>query len=201
MMKTLYIIPLDKKGKDPGLCKSKRPISLLNVAAKILENIVHVRLIQAFEPRLSQNQYAYRRDNGTKFHMTEMFEFLATEREKGHYVYLAAVDVEAAFDSVPRNKVLETLAEWNTDGHTLRYLRRWLTMRRFVFRLQSPSGVHFSTKRAITCGLPQRGVLSPFLWLVHFNSLKNDLEKRRKARNEGDASGESIRYCDPFLCG
>ena len=100
MVKTLYIIPLDKKGKDPALCKSKRPISLLNVAAKILESMAHVRLIRTFEPSLPQYQYAYQRDKGAEFRVTETFEFLAREREAGRHFYLAAVDVESAFDPV-----------------------------------------------------------------------------------------------------
>ena len=70
--------------------------------------------------------------------MTETFEFLAREREAGRHFYLAAVDVESAFDPVPHKKVLQAPTEKKTDGHILRYLRKWLTERRFILRLQSP---------------------------------------------------------------
>ena len=190
MIKTLYITPKAKKGKDSALCKSKRPISLLNVAAKILESMAHVRLIRTFGPSLPQNQYAYQRDKGAEFRVTETFEFLAREREAGRHIYLAAVDVESAFDSVPRKKVLQALTERKADGHILRYLRKWLTERRFILRLQSPPGVHFSTRRNITRGLPQGGILSPFLWMVHFYSLKTDLGGRRSQRNAGTENPE-----------
>ena len=43
------------------------------------------------------------------------------------------------------------------------------------------------------------GSSPPFLWLVHFNSLKSDLDKRRKARNEGETGIKGIRYCDLFF--
>ena len=44
----VHLVPLDKPKKDPERCSSKRPISLLNAMAKILEAAVHHRLLLLF---------------------------------------------------------------------------------------------------------------------------------------------------------
>ena len=36
----VYVIPLDKPRKDPALCESKRPISLINTLMKIAEILI-----------------------------------------------------------------------------------------------------------------------------------------------------------------
>ena len=61
----LYIVPLDKPNKEAHLCKSKRPISLICVVAKILEAIALHRLMRELEATLDPCQYAYRRERGS----------------------------------------------------------------------------------------------------------------------------------------
>ena len=48
----LYIIPLDKPGKDPRKCENKRPISLINAAVKILEAVALHRIQPGLGHRL-----------------------------------------------------------------------------------------------------------------------------------------------------
>ena len=43
-------------------------------------------------------------------------------------------------------------------------------------RLLAPEGRFFSSTRGISRGLPQEGVLSPLLWLVHFNKFFEHME-------------------------
>ena len=48
----VHIVPLDKPGKDQRMCGSKRPISLICAAMKIVETVVYNRVIHTVEPTL-----------------------------------------------------------------------------------------------------------------------------------------------------
>ena len=167
----LYVTPLDKPGKDAEACASKRPISLISVLAKLLETAILNRILPRIEPQLDGRQYAYRRARGTELHLLEIFDFISEAGERGDYVYVASMDVDSAFDKVAHASIIRTAERAGSDCYTCRYIRIWLTRRRFRVRLRSPMGDYLSTHRKITRGLPQGGVLSPALWLMHINGL------------------------------
>ena len=88
------------------------------------------------------------------------------------------------------------------DCYTQRYLATWLTRRRFSVRLATPQGRFYSSWRQLSRGLPQGGVLSPFLWLLHFNSLIARAERAR-GRRYGPQGGVIYLYllcADDLLC-
>ena len=82
----LVIISLDKPGEDPSSCKAKRPISLINSVAKILEAVVLHRLLPLVEPHLCPNQFAYRAGRGAEMHLAELSDFAADHVREGHYI-------------------------------------------------------------------------------------------------------------------
>ena len=45
------------------------------MAAKILEAAALHRMLPALEGALDPSQYAYRRDRGTEFHLTQLYDF------------------------------------------------------------------------------------------------------------------------------
>ena len=185
-LRALYIAPSGKKGREPTLCRNKRPISPICIEANILEGLVRNRLPKLFESKLTECQYASLRERGTEFHLAELQEFIRKAREQGKYIYVAAIDVEAAFDSVPHDCVLQTLRDWGVGRHTMRYLRKWPEGRRFAIRLRSPTGVHYSSYSKLTRGLSQGEIISPPLWLSHFNSKKEQLDACRAKRRSAD---------------
>ena len=192
-LRRLYIIPLDKPGRNPERCESKRPISLICALAKALEAAVYHRLVGHFEPLLDKRQYAYRRARGTEMHLLEMHEFALAAGEADEFLYLASIDVDSAFDAVPHSSLIASFEEAGVDSYTCRYLHKWLRTRFFRVRLLSPRGRFYSTYRQISRGLPQGGVLSPFLWIVHINPLLNSIEKG--VRDRIAALGLPDRFC------
>ena len=107
-MLQLYIVPLDKPGKDASSCKAKRPISLICVVSKILEAIVLARLTRLLGGGLDGAQFAYRRERGTELHLIRLYDSICSELENGRFVYLAAIDIDGAFDNVPHSSLVRT---------------------------------------------------------------------------------------------
>ena len=175
-MAKVFIVPLDKPNKDATLCGSKRPISLICVAAKLLEATVLQRLLPNLEGTIDPDQYAYQRDKGTEFHLLRVYDFICREIQKGRFVYLAAVDIDGAFDNVPHAGLIASLLNTGADCVLCRYVAKWLQCREFRVRLRSVKGAFLSPWRPLSKVLPQGGVLSPFLWLLHLNLIQERID-------------------------
>ena len=79
--------------------------------------------------------------------------------------------------TVPHSNLAETLGAAGMEPELKRTVKVWLR----------PQGEHFCARRSIRRRLPQGGVLSPCLRLLHFNDLP---ELMRKGREEW---GEDLR--------
>ena len=77
---------------------------------------------------------------------------------------------------------MATVKDLGEDSHICRYLAAWLSHRQFSAHPSTPEGQHYSSWRRMSRGLPQGGVLSPFLWLLHSNQLVPRLMKAHTRR-------------------
>ena len=201
-MLRVVMIPLDKPHRDPEQCRSKRPISLISVLSKALEAVVLHRILGRLEGGLDPGQYAYRRERGTEMHLLEFHDFVRESRGAGNFTYITSVDVAAAFDNVPHRCLINTAGRLGVDPYLCRYMDVWLKRRVFRMRLMTSMGKYHSGWKRISKGVPQGGILSPFLWLLHINPFADQV-KARLRRKWGD---EVVRklcillYADDIMC-
>ena len=64
-----------------------------------------------------------------ELHLADLHTGLQNNIDRGQYTYLASLDVSAAFDKVPRDLLLASLAKAGVGGHLLRYVSVWLKSR------------------------------------------------------------------------
>ena len=64
--------------------------------------------------------------------------------------------------------------------------------------MTAPNGRCLSSRRKITQGLPQRGVLSPFLWILHSNSLSSlaRIDQEQWDSTLRDTPSLALKYAD-----
>lgn len=102
------ICPIHKKG-DPLNCKNYRGITLLNVAYKLLSNILYGRLLPYTEKLLGEYQCGFRPGKST----TDQIFILRQILEKGLEFNIDTVhmfiDFKSAYDSIIRVKLYEAL--------------------------------------------------------------------------------------------
>ena len=122
-LRQAFLIPLPKSGKDPHDTAPRRPITLLNTAAKLIEAVVYHRILPQIEPRLSPAQYASRTNCSTEMCMTEIMDAAHRGLRRGRWCYLASLDIAGAFDNVSHSKLAEAVKTFGVDGHSRRLLK------------------------------------------------------------------------------
>ena len=108
------ICPIYKKG-ERTMCSNYRPITLLTIAYKIFTNILNNRLSKIVESKLSDGQSGFRPKRSTLdniFTVRQTFEKCYEYNIDLHNIF---VDYIQAFDSVNRNKVIDSLNQYNVQ--------------------------------------------------------------------------------------
>ena len=175
----IFIIPLDKAGKDGALSFSTRPISRIFILAIMLEAIALKRLPASVEEAFDGRQYAFRRARGTEVHLLELTDSVQRCVEEGSISHVGNLDIEGAFDKVQHRLVVDSLVVNGVEGYLVRYMTEWFTNRSFRVRLASVSGNYYGSPRGMARGVPQVEVNSPLTWLIHFSGIFGRLEECR----------------------
>ena len=195
-LRRVHMVMINKPGKDPRDPNSKRPISLINVIMKMLESVIYHRMLPVVEPHLHPNQYAYRRARGTEHHLVSMLDGIHRALLLQQNVYVISFDIAGAFDTVSHSRLLDVMEEFGIDSYTGRLVRHWIIGRTFVVKYRTPQGVFYGQKTPIKAGLPQGGVLSPFLWLMFFNGIHGELKALRELRGEDPSRFVDLVFAD-----
>jgi hypothetical protein len=153
-----------------------RGLSLVAVITKIFEAIMNNRLRRWSNDKrvISDLQGGFRRGRETLDQMLILNEMVGDRDERKLATYLCFVDVRKAYDRVWRPGLWKKLFDMGVTGRTLRMLQ---AMFQRVRRSVIVDG--WTTDHAeIEAGLPQGGVLSPYLYTVFVNGLHKALSDK-----------------------
>lgn len=164
------IIPIPKKEKG-CLVTDFRPISLLSCFSKIQEKIVNQRLTEVIKKRdlLTPYQFGFREQHST-IDPIQMLKWEAQEAfQKKQHLIAVFLDVEKAYDTMWRWRVLETLKRWNITGNLWNYIKNFLSDRTFSVMV----GTSESSVYTMENGTPQGSPLSVTLFQIAINDIIN----------------------------
>ncbi|KAK8772385.1 hypothetical protein V5799_024371, partial [Amblyomma americanum] len=161
--RSAIVVPIHKKGKPQGVVTSSyRPLT--SAAGKILEAVALHRLewIAAVREALSPEQSGFRAGRCTADCIAQVVCMLEQAKAERQEAYLVLLDVRSAFDMLPHEAIMDALRWLGVSARLLRYVEAFLTGRTFQVRVGSTC----STERAVTKGVPQGSVISPFLFYL-----------------------------------
>ena len=156
---------------NPSSVSNYRPISLLSLPSKVLERIIHNRLLNYLLSNnvLTLHQFGFRPGSSTQEALLYATNDWHHHMDHGLSVASVSFDLSKAFNRVPHSQLISTLANIGVSGSLLACFRSYLSNRSQRVVLDG----HSSTFHAITSGVPQGSILGPLLFSIYLNPLTN----------------------------
>jgi hypothetical protein len=160
------------KGKGDALdCSSYRGIKLLEHTMKVFERVIEKRLRSSTQ--INEMQFGFRPGCGATdaiFIVRQLQErYLGKKKE----VWMAFVDLEKAFDRVPREVLWWALRKVGTEEWLVRVIRDMYVGVRTAVKTKEGVGKEFEVK----VGVHQGSVLSPLLFTIVLEALSKEFRE------------------------
>ena len=163
-LKVARVVPI-YKSQDQKVLNNYRPVSVLPVFSKILEQIMFNR-VQSFidkENLLYEHQYGFRKGHNTSMALITLIDKVMTKLDKGDTVVGVFLDLSKAFDTVDHSILLEKLYRYGIRGIANKWFHSYLSSRRQFVSFNEVN----STELYVQCGVPQGSILGPLLFSIY----------------------------------
>ncbi|KAK3538840.1 hypothetical protein QTP86_015967 [Hemibagrus guttatus] len=185
---TRVVVPLFKKG-DQRVCSNYRGITLLSLPGKVYSTVLERRVRPLVEPRIQEEQCGFRPSRGTLDQL-----YILHRVEFAQPVHMCFVDLEKAFDRVPRGILWEVLWEYGVRGPLLRAVRFLYNRSRSLVRIASCKSDLFPVHVGLRQGCP----LSPVLFIVFMDRISRRSQGLEGVRF-GDHRISSLIFADDVV--
>ena len=181
------IIPIYKEKGDIQDCGNYRGIKLMSHTMKIWERIIDRRLRE--ETTIGDEQFGFMPGRGTTDAIFAVRQLMEKHREKQKELHMVFIDLEKAYDRVPRQEVWRCMREKGVP-------EKYVTIVQNMYegaRTRVKSNVGLTDMIPVGVGLHQGSSLSPYLFAMIMDVL---------ARGIKDISPWCMLYADDIvLCG
>lgn len=162
------VVPIFKSG-----CESEvgnyRPVSLLPVIGKLLEKLLHRRLLIFLDSNdyFTESQGGFRPSLSTTDTISKLLSFVYEELNSSSSVVTIFYDLKKAFDPIDHSILLSKLKGAGVKGLCFKLLENYLTNRKQRCKVNNS----VSSYKSVTCGVPQGSTLGPLLFIIYVNDV------------------------------
>ena len=156
------VVPI-YKNENCMLVNNFRLVSVLPLFSKILERLMHSRILSFFK----KYQFGFRERHGTDIALIALIDKIMSILNEGDYVLGVFLDLSKAFDTVDHNILLMKLYKYGIRGVAYDWIKSYLEERKQYVSFNK----HDSSTMDIKCGVPQGSTLGQLLFLIYVNDL------------------------------
>ena len=191
-----------KPDKLPSLTTSYRPISLMSSIIKLFERVIEQRLCSY--PKdigfINKYQSGFRQAKSTDDHLFRLSQSVMESFKRREHVVAAFLDVEKAFDNVWHNGLRYKIVVLDL----LTKMTRWLSDFPVARVIQVNVNGFLSDKMSPIVRVPQGSVLSPLLFLLFVNDLRNPHHRQNSKSQFADdtalwAASKNVQFAAKLL--
>ncbi|KAI3370830.1 hypothetical protein L3Q82_007356 [Scortum barcoo] len=172
----------------------RRGITLLSLPRKVYARVLERRIRPIVDPRIQEEQCGFRPGRGTLDQLYTLHRVLEGLWEFAQPVHMCFVDLEKAFDRVPRGILWGVLHEYGVRGPLLRAVRSLYDRSRSLVRIAGSKSDLFPVHVGLRQGCP----LSPVLFIIFMDRIS-----RRSQGPEGVRFGNhrisSLLFADDVV--
>ena len=169
----IKMLPKGGNLKDPNRWRS---ITLLDVASKIMSTILTHRLNKMLKTEGSETQNGFTPGRGTTDGLFTAKMMLQKLREHGKDVWAFFLDLVKAFDTVPRDALMQVLKKFGIPDEMVAVIKRLYTDCIIKLEVETGKGPE---DRSIgsTAGVKQGDNLAPVLFKIFIQAVMEGLDK------------------------
>lgn len=167
------IIPIPKNNLNRLEPSNYRPISLTSAVCKLYEQLIATRLTWFLDQNnlLTNIQCGARKGRSTYDHLLKLQAQILNGFSHKQFTAAIFFDLQKAYDSTWRYKILKTLKKWGLKGNLPIFIKQFLSERFFQVKINSVLSEKFKQIN----GIPQGSVLSVILFLIAINDISECL--------------------------
>ena len=166
------LIPIYKRKGDILDCGNSRGIKLTEHALKILERVIDQRLRKLV--KIHETQHGFVKGKGTVDAVFIMRQLQEKALEGNEKLYCAFVDLEKAYDRVPREIVYWCLRKKGVPERLIQIIRNTYEGSKTMVRTTCGNTEEFE----VHVGLHQGSALSPLLFVIVMDVISTEVESR-----------------------
>ena len=190
--KRASVTPIFKSG-DKRQCANYRPISILPAVSKVFEKEVFRQVYSYLTENcmLSKFQSGFRPKHCTVTALIQMCDEWLENMDNGKLNGVVFLDIKKAFDSINHGILLNKMKKrFGISSIELKWFESYL----FNREQQCSINEQLSSKKTITCGVPQGSILGPLLFLSYINDLPECLRSTTPCMYADDTQIFSSSY-------
>uniref|UniRef100_A0A8C6LDH0 Reverse transcriptase domain-containing protein n=1 Tax=Nothobranchius furzeri TaxID=105023 RepID=A0A8C6LDH0_NOTFU len=163
---TGVVVPIFKKG-DLRVCSNYRGITLLSLPGKVYAKVLERRVRSIVESQIEEEQCGFRPGRGTVDQLYTLARVMEGAWEFAQPIHMCFVDLEKAYDRVPRGTLWGTLQEYGVGGFLLRAIQSLYQRSVSLVRIAGSKSDLFPVRVGLRQGCP----LSPVLFITFMDRI------------------------------
>ena len=127
------VTPMDNKTDDKNCVLNFRPISVLNCFSKVYKNILKPQLVKKMNNLFSPFISAYRASYNTQHVLVRLIDEWRKNLGNNYFIWAVFMDLSKAFDCIPHDLVIATLAVYRFYKNMICYIYSYLKNKKTMY--------------------------------------------------------------------